>query len=780
MNPSEHLPFDGLVLESARDTSLAIIAEIEMSTAQSKDSIRLVDGRKVGSAGTDQLWSFGVDAEVAPHPDTPGTLLVPQQEPLSAWVWAVGDANLVLGVREDLGDEVGEATLALDADFVLVRLRERIDSLSFAEPADELATELLLGDRGDLENAADGAGAETTALDAEAAQRVAAARALEPGVRFTWGPPGTGKTTVLAMAVAEAVARGDRVLVLAHANAAVDVTTSRIAELLATQTADIDCGTLDGSSLLESGAVLRVGVAGPDLASQHPMVTIEHHLRHLHPELIERRAQLVSQRSATSNRSREDHGDDDVQPGRALRSIRRELSMIDEELHSRAEQLVEDAQVVAATLATATIRNAVWDRHANVVIIDEASMAGLPFVLAFAMRGASTLSLFGDFRQLPPIATSDADLAQDWFARDAFDFAGVVESAEKGEPDRRLTTLRTQFRMGEQVCGVVNHLAYNGMLRTHASARRRGIGLAELEPEAGSEIVIIDMAGAAAVCETERSPGSFSRLNLLSAAATTTVVDVLRAGGCSSIGVISPYRAQIRLLSASIRPDAAVEVATIHRFQGSECDAVVIDLTDGFGQDGPSRLTGKDPELARRLLNVAVSRARGKLVLVLDTEFLQERHPRASPAGKLVGLAEEHGAARLQLDALVRQAPPEARVGWVEPWDLLGDRVTDLASTIEHVEVNLGSAPEPPSWVADLVASASQPEWLAMHGTAASLRSVDGTGVSARLQPAGSSPWAMIGADRFLLGSIEPSAPTAEWNDAAMLRVVRQLLTVEG
>lgn len=62
---------------------------------------------------------------------------------------------------------------------------------------------------------------EVTELSAE--QRSVAGQAGLDGVRFVWGPPGTGKTATLAATIRMLLQQGKRVCVLAHADAAVDV-----------------------------------------------------------------------------------------------------------------------------------------------------------------------------------------------------------------------------------------------------------------------------------------------------------------------------------------------------------------------------------------------------------------------------------------------------------------------------------------------------------------------------------------------------------------------------
>ncbi|MBA3500902.1 MAG: AAA domain-containing protein [Myxococcota bacterium] len=66
----------------------------------------------------------------------------------------------------------------------------------------------------------------------------------------------------------------------------------------------------------------------------------------------------------------------------------------------------------------------------------------------------------------------------------------------------------------------------------------------------------------------------------------------------------------------------AVECSTIHRFQGRECDIVILDLVDAAPMR-QSALLGDAPNL----LNVSISRARGKLVIVADVAYFEATAP---------------------------------------------------------------------------------------------------------------------------------------------------------
>lgn len=99
-------------------------------------------------------------------------------------------------------------------DFLLRSLREALAAL----PDTGLAERLVSG-RIDAV-----APAETSACDGvlEGGQAQAYLACTSPGLRLVWGPPGTGKTTVLTRALSDLALRGKRVLLVSGTNVAVD------------------------------------------------------------------------------------------------------------------------------------------------------------------------------------------------------------------------------------------------------------------------------------------------------------------------------------------------------------------------------------------------------------------------------------------------------------------------------------------------------------------------------------------------------------------------------
>jgi superfamily I DNA and/or RNA helicase len=68
-----------------------------------------------------------------------------------------------------------------------------------------------------------------------------------------------------------------------------------------------------------------------------------------------------------------------------------------------------------------------------------------------------------------------------------------------------------------------------------------------------------------------------------------------------------------------------VKIGTVHTFQGSECDVIIFDMVDcSKFEKGKKPYFGKiyAGEQGEQLLNVAISRARHKLIVVCDPDYL--------------------------------------------------------------------------------------------------------------------------------------------------------------
>lgn len=467
---------------------------------------------------------------------------------------------------------------------------------------------------------------------ANQSQMAALQACISQSSHFVWGPPGTGKTATLAQLCYLLSGQSDRTMILAHANAAVDVAALKIA----------DC--FKNSAELAEGKILRIGAGANAAVRGRPDLTVHGVLRRKFPahlsefeELNERRRNIVRNRQSGVNSSGLKS---------ELSSIKSRLKELQEILAQAEKQLLIDAKVILATTAKFVLDERLHREAINNIILDEASMLTFPFVYLAARRPEKRLLFFGDFRQLPPVCLADETEAQKWLNVDPFEMFGIKTKVNGGSPDSRVTMLDIQYRMPEQVGNLVSALSYSNKLNTDPSASRRASKFALFAPKPRSPIVLVDTSDFESSCIKENRPDSFSRLNVNHGLIIISLIANLLSQGANRIAIITPYAAQARLLENLIRSfgfKVDILVSTVHRFQGAEKEFVIFDLVDAYPQQKASALTGHDPELASRLINVAISRTKGKLFIVLDKQFIEVQHSGRSPSRKLLQLLQEDG-----------------------------------------------------------------------------------------------------------------------------------------
>ena len=333
----------------------------------------------------------------------------------------------------------------------------------------------------------------------------------------------------------------------------------------------------------------------------------------------------------------------------AIQSRLARLKEISAAIGDIRRSILARARIVATTVYRCYLNEALCKRNFDVVVIDEASMLMPPLSYFAAGLSGQRVTIAGDFRQLAPIVRSEGPLANRWLKRNVFEVAGVsayIDGRQRPPPlgalraqarqERsgavvpNLVALTTQYRMREPICEVVSERFYGGILRTHqsANARTRAFPLGE------RALIAIDTSAWrpwAAMPKRGRS-----RYNPLHAALALQLAQSYRAAAqaagrdpMTAIGIVSPYAAQARLtqslISARIAEGAGM-ATTIHRFQGNEREAMVLDLPEAEGVSIGRFLKATDiAEDGGRLLNVALSRAQGQVILIADFAYLRGR-----------------------------------------------------------------------------------------------------------------------------------------------------------
>ncbi len=402
------------------------------------------------------------------------------------------------------------------------------------------------------------------------------------------GPPGTGKSTVLAELAVQWARQGKRLLCTAASNAAVD----HLLELC------LDAGL----------SAVRVG---------HPARVLPHLQAHTLDLLVEAHPDRVLARELFDEafdllgyaRKQRSRGRSRARFANAREASAEAYKMMDEArvLERKAVGAVLGrARVVCATLPM--LAGSVLAKESfDVALLDEATQAIEPLSL-LAFSKAPTVVLAGDPHQLAPTVISQEaarqGLATSLFERLLRDF---------GDGVKRM--LEVQHRMHERIMRFPSETTYGGQLRAHPAVAARTLAQV-LSPGATVDappVLFLDTAGRG--FDEAKAPQTESLRNEGEAALVVARVQELLAAGLDprELAVITPYRAQALWLRERLAELPDVEVDTVDAFQGREKDAVLVSLVRSNAQQQLGFL-----EDLRRL-NVAITRPRRHLFVVGDS-----------------------------------------------------------------------------------------------------------------------------------------------------------------
>lgn len=320
---------------------------------------------------------------------------------------------------------------------------------------------------------------------------------------------------------------------------------------------------------------------------------------------------------------------------------------------------IHKARRVTATTLTQAFREQPANMAADVVIVDEASMALLPTVIYAAGLARRAVVYIGDFRQLPAVVLSDQEIARRWLRQDVFTLHGVGEALSNHRDLPYLVALNEQHRMDKAICDVVNTLFYaDSPLITMVDTTERP---SNAFPSGALLYVDTSQWGS----YTERGPRGTSKVNPLHATAITAIVKKLSESGDSGVGVTTPYRPQVTLLQETVAKagiGADIMIDTIHRYQGSERPIMILDVSDAPGTPTSQFMQARSlDEDGARLLNVAITRAKKQVIVVVNTANFKPNRAvtERSLSRKLVDYLQRNGQ-ELRLDQVVATATGNA------------------------------------------------------------------------------------------------------------------------
>lgn len=398
-----------------------------------------------------------------------------------------------------------------------------------------------------------------------------------PDVFAIWGPPGTGKTTLVVRYLQEYLSRqpqgaSPNILIAAPTHVAVD----EIMERLFME---------DGSLAEDAVRYGREEKLRPTLRNSvwHEAL-IEEYLSGASDssgELGQRWSRLVQRRDAREAATR---------------------------------WFLQDATFHGTTLVGMPRQDfALMDREFDLAIIDEAGKAFGAEMLIPA-RLTRQLVVVGDHHQLPPTITEEVidgtiDYRLDLDEVESILRQNAFRQMFENLPADQKAMLTTQYRMDSRIADAVSNLFYDGKLSTGRENDSWDVTQSRLN--------VVDFSGVNRYRNQQEDNG-YSQYNETEAEAALLLLEEIcqRTERSPSILVICPYSAQRRRVGQAIDdrfPDY-VEATTVDAVQGGEAEIVMLLMTRDRGS---SRFL-----LDEHRFNVALSRSEEASIILGDVSFL--------------------------------------------------------------------------------------------------------------------------------------------------------------
>ncbi len=489
-------------------------------------------------------------------------------------------------------------SIQLDSVFILEGLKERLKMIESIGVDEDLPySKFFFDDTCELNNVAHKRVPVKYKKHLDDSQRSAFDAAIDKDLTFIWGPPGTGKSFTLASIIYALYKFGvERTAVCCLSNVAVDQLLCKFLDLIDKDGLEIESGNIYRAGRTKDSRVIDTDYLFPNDKTTNKLRSN-----------IKRNSEKIDQLKARKR--------DMTEKAIALKAENREYR---EELKNRTEFLVTNSRIVFSTISNFILSKNLSDSKFENLIVDEASMLAMPSLIALGSKITKRLIFVGDFQQLSPIANSKNELLTD----SVFELAGI-NMENTSHP--ALYQLLNQRRSNKKIVDLINKTYYDGRL---IPALKEKTKVTESDPYNGKVIVLKDVPDGAV-----RFTKGGTRQNKIFAENVMDLLDEFYNQGADySIGIITPYKGQAALLRAlkiergySNDFDQLIKIGTIHTFQGSECDVIIYDMVDcALLENGNKSRIGKiySGSEGERLLNVAVSRARYKLIVVCDSKYI--------------------------------------------------------------------------------------------------------------------------------------------------------------
>ncbi len=419
-------------------------------------------------------------------------------------------------------------------------------------------------------------------------------------VAIIHGPPGTGKTTTLIQLIVQLLNVEKQILVTSPSNTGVDLVVEKLVK--------------QGVRVLRLGNPARINQT---VLNQSLDFRIINHSSHKEIKELKKQAEEMHRMAQKYKRSF----------GPAERQ-QRQLLYQEAKKRAREAEMLEDyiiadeinkAQVIACT-PVGTSHRLLKDKIFDTVIIDEAAQALEPMCWLAIAKGKKVI-MAGDHLQLPPTVKSTNAKAA--LLKETL-FEKVISQAAIS------SLLTTQYRMHASIMQFSNEQFYDNKLQADITVK--DTVLLNNTNYCSTPVIFIDTAGCG--YDEQLNTESLSLSNIEEAQCLLNYLNKLleeykqHTTTKINVGIISPYKEQVNKIEELLTDNQfecinddqfAIQIKTVDGFQGQEKDIIAISLVRSNSQGELGFLNDY------RRMNVALTRAKSKLIVIGDSATLAQR-----------------------------------------------------------------------------------------------------------------------------------------------------------
>lgn len=313
------------------------------------------------------------------------------------------------------------------------------------------------------------------------------------------------------------------------------------------------------------------------------------------------------------------------------------LDVIISQCKTRSEIIkkLKNCKIFVSTISSLSGKTEIFDLvDIHTAIIDEASQILEPSLVGLLTRFERFI-LIGDHKQLPAVVTqrksnliiengelSEAgfkDLSMSYFER-------LLAQCHENNWMHAVEILSHQGRMHVDIMNFVSKSFYHNKLKPiHGMSRLMAPVNKKLYPENifSKRLIFIKSKTEFRINYKTNRDEAEKVVAIVNIIEKHLSVNKVTESERPSIGIITPYRAQIALIKSLLPSNSSITVDTVERYQGSARD-VIIFSTCTSTQTQLERLVSRSLDGIDRKLNVAITRAREFFILIGNDELLSK------------------------------------------------------------------------------------------------------------------------------------------------------------